>query len=451
MSRVESVRRVCTPLRVSCALNAAIVGVFVWLAWPAVMAEPDPQYLEDIAAEMTALMAEGQEGLENAAPIYEEAIAELERLNNKWKQQDPNHDWDGRIRLLTRRQWGSEEHEAALVALEDGDKLFALLEQAAEVDGFTVRFKIQTSASQYRHLTHPALKHTYDLAGSLQARLRVACLSGDWTNALVTISLITTAAQHYARTPGVWVQQMSFSYSHKVRELIYLTQELQLPTPFCEQAIVLLEQDLLHQIDIERYVDGMAFDFRWLTSDGFDHRGRMLTSWLGAQNEDWHYQLFSNDEFIPNLAERLRDVTEIFGVRTHDEFMRTLDKVKIKLRLWTESPSSKRPKLKDEDWTHSLDKFGVERMYMYGINLVDQRHHYHYAAITLLRLEIFYSKHSVWPESLDELPGGAPIDPRYGKPFLYERIEDDEHDRPYLLFWPNSTAPNRTPINEPRR
>lgn len=447
MSRVESVRRICTPLRVCCALNAAIVGVFIWLAWPAVMAEPDPRYLEDIAAEMTALMTEGQEGLENAAPIYEEAMAELERLDAKWSRHLTGDSWPALVSELSRGSWGSAKHELALQALEDGEAFFALLDRAVAVDGFTIRFRADPPGSIF----HPLVDRTSEIRLLLMARLRLACMSSDWRAALEVVEIAMTGARHAAFAPGGIGSSNSYLYRRSLDELVRLTQELQAPTPFCERVLSVLEENLRRIVDPDRFIDGMALEFRWVNARGFDERGRLLTWWIKGTDDDWFSRKYGRYEDAPNLAERLYNVIVIFGSPTHEEFMDALGEVVPKLRRWVKTPVSERPSIVNLDWIHSLEEWGIHWDTLGSINSYDWVRTRQLAVMTLLRLEIYFNEHGVWPESLDELPGGAPIDRKGDNLFPYERVDDDPHGRPFLLHWPGMAGEHQAPVNSPRR
>ena len=56
----------------------------------------------------------------------------------------------------------------------------------------------------------------------------------------------------------------------------------------------------------------------------------------------------------------------------------------------------------------------------------------------MLAAEVFYARHSRWPDSLGklvpEMLPQTPIDPLHGGPFGYRLVDDDRFGRPYILY-----------------
>ncbi len=56
----------------------------------------------------------------------------------------------------------------------------------------------------------------------------------------------------------------------------------------------------------------------------------------------------------------------------------------------------------------------------------------------MLALEVFYARHSRWPDSLDDLVAEIlpqpPVDPLHGGPFGYRLVDSDRFGRPYILY-----------------
>lgn len=56
----------------------------------------------------------------------------------------------------------------------------------------------------------------------------------------------------------------------------------------------------------------------------------------------------------------------------------------------------------------------------------------------MLALEVFYARHSRWPDSLRELAPEVlpqpPVDPLHGGPFGYRLVDNDRFGRPYILY-----------------
>ncbi len=445
MTQPTVTRRLLTSIRVGAALNAIVVSVIVWLAWPAVMAEPDPQYLEDIAAEMTALMAEGQEGLENAAPIYEEAIAELERLEAKWNASSDRW-WSGHMYDLSKEPWDPVELETALAAFREGNELFALLDRAAELDGLALHLQPDVLG----FVSSPILDNSIAMSFAHQTRLRVACMNADWAIALQTIQSGLGSARLFAWASSPIGLFYSRAMERVLVPIIHLSHELVLPTEFCEDAIAVIEEDLQRSLDVERFIRGMELELRSSTSRGYDRRGRLLKWWISKEEGGWFDDWFGSYDEAPNLAERLWNVMSIFGTPEHEAFLKKLDEIIPKIQQWVQLPNAERPSYEELDWNDALGEFGGPTGIEFRATKYDEVHYHHAAVITLLRLEIYFNEHGVWPESLNELPGGVPIEPLYGEPFQYERVEDDEHGRPYLLYWSVPTGPDLVEINTPR-
>jgi hypothetical protein len=429
------------------ALFLAFAGLIGMVVWQAVTAKPGP--LVDYHQKMHELAASHQPAGPDRWSDFERALAEMKKAQEAIREAERAAGVENvelpPVDTLYSAGYGDPEEFAALQAR--ARKWLPALAEAGLFEHTAALAGAQTAvrpagSGRLLDLLLPYLGESRNLARIQAARMHLAAERGDWNDyaaafeeLLATARILTSQTTLIDFLVGVAIEALALSELRKdvVEGVIH-------EPAVIDALLAAMERQRSRGITLALEGERMSlFDFiqRVYTDDGAGD-GRLILTELAAMDifgaspvpetvADLRIINAAGIAF-PGRAETVAHVNRVYDAmiaeaqtlpheRTNPfdggAYVESLPSRQIVLRLMLPALSSA---------LHTADQIIVVRA----------------GSEVLLRIERYRLQHGEAPLSLAELAAADPeadlIDPMTGEPFLYTRLTDDPHGRPYLLY-----------------
>ncbi|TVQ32574.1 MAG: hypothetical protein EA376_05365 [Phycisphaeraceae bacterium] len=440
---------------VGCGALLAVFLASAWVGWFAahrVAATPAPEW--DANDRLNELVASRQPEGANAWPIYERIIRDaLEVDEVDWWIGNDLHS-ELRALLMQRPLLGAWSDPVWTKQRASFEALRPVLEMLNDLDGAPGCARPYLPPPEAMGGLAPGVMTLFPELGNIRrvailnvVGLRAAAAEEDWDEVVLRFRVGRAMARHLTHQATLIEWMVSGSMAAMLfDELGHILLERQVPASVCERLLDAFDDHPWPGLPMMEMLSGERIfmeDFvQWIYSPG---ENGILVQWALLSIEMEWPELFNSDTggvAAPGMSYRLTGLNPaLFVEPRRGEVMRIIDEMFTEVESRA-APDALERTIDDSLFTRAISRSRlIERL----LSSTDRAFNNVRSAMTtqkgleiMLRLELHRARTGAWPESLEQAMAPAQtLDPVTGQPIEFERVEDDEHGRPYILRAPD--------------
>lgn len=460
--RTTGSRKFFSVLGIACALNALLVGAFVWKAWPNVTAEPDLSRVGDVAGDLDAIFREGMEGEEeNAWPAYERIGRSFADLDEDFKQQTGRLRQTGALSLAlqaTLFEWTppartSEESDVAeSLTVVRGHKPFtdeelelawSMVQPLAEQVEAASRLPVLAPDIWERGSTRQEWWVTSNVNSGLHddvpyilwGAIGLAMRQARWDDAIRWLETCRRVSNQEGSTSVNGMLRAAVMMNGALASLHQAIHHYEIDPESAQRLLDILESYEFSMDVVDRALRSSVRVEEARAARHFDRRGRMMI-WerymLGWSTYAHRFRVLQSTK--DTVGARLLNAF-VFDMPRWDDVIREYqNELEASREFWRgwKAPYPMLDSIFVGETTFQKE-LGTRSMRR-ALWSVRARFEPEKTVLrVMLRLEMYHARYGEWPaELVDAMAKEETIDPITGRPFVYERTLDDA-ERPYLV------------------